>query len=179
MTDSPPPVWPADVHAALKALGVRHVPYVPDAGHARLIELCRNDDEMRAAPLTTEEEGVAMLAGSWLGGRRGALLMQSSGIGNCVNMFSIIRVGRYPLLTLIAMRGQWGEANPWQMPMGRNAAAILELSGFQVLDLDDAGMAAETVSAGGRTAFEANEMVAVLISQRLIGSKAFAPTEDG
>ena len=89
---------------------------------------------MRAVPLTTEEEGVAMLAGTWLGGERGVLLMQSSGIGNCVNMFSTIRVGRYPLFTLITMRGQWGEANPWQMPMGQNAAAILRLAGFQVLD---------------------------------------------
>ncbi len=174
-----PPAWPNGIYASLKALGVRQVPYVPDAGHTRLIEMCLNDNEMRAVPLTTEEEGVAMLAGSWLGGQRGALLMQSSGIGNCVNMFSTIRVGRYPLLTLITMRGQWGEANPWQLPMGRNAAAILKLSGFQVLDLDAADMAAQTVAAGGRTAFEANQMVAVLISQRLIGSKAFTPAEDG
>ena len=174
MTDTPA-TWPNDIFATLKALDIRQIAYVPDAGHTRLIELCLNDNGTRAVPLTTEEEGVAMLAGTWLGGERGVLLMQSSGIGNCVNMFSTIRVGRYPLLTLITMRGQWGEANPWQMPMGQNAAAILELAGFQVLELEDAGMAEETIAAGGRTAFEANHMVAVLISQRLIGSKAFAP----
>ncbi len=176
MTDTPA-TWPKDIYAALKALDVHHVPYVPDAGHTRLIDLCLGDNEMSAVPLTTEEEGVAMLAGSWLGGKRGTLLMQSSGIGNCVNMFSTIKVGRYPLLTLITMRGQWGEANPWQLPMGQNAAEILRLSGFQVFSLDEAEMAGEMVSAGGRTAFEANQMVAVLISQRVVGSKAFAPAE--
>ena len=167
--------WPHDIFLALKALNVDHVPYVPDAGHSKLIELCLCDNEMHAVPLTTEEEGVAMLAGSWLGGKRGTLLMQSSGIGNCVNMLSAIKVGRYPLLTLITMRGQWGEVNPWQLPMGQNAIEILRLCGFQVFNLDDAEMAGEVVSAGGRTAFEANHMVAILISQRVVGSKAFAP----
>lgn len=174
MTNTPA-AWPNDIFASLKALDVRQVAYVPDAGHTHLIEMCLNDREMRAVPLTTEEEGVAMLAGTWLGGERGVLLMQSSGIGNCVNMFSTLRVGRYPLLTLITMRGQWGEANPWQLPMGQNAAKILKLSGFQVFDLDEAELAGDMIAAGGRTAFEANQMVAVLISQRLIGSKAFAP----
>ena len=103
--------------------------------------------------------------------------MQSSGIGNCVNMLSTIKVGRYPFLTLITMRGQWGEVNPWQLPMGQNAVEILRLCGFQVFNLDDAEMASEIVSAGGRTAFEANQMVAVLISQRVVGSKAFAPAQ--
>ena len=167
--------WQNDIFAALKALDVRQVAYVPDAGHTRLIEMCLNDNGMRAVPLTTEEDGVAMLAGTWLGGERGVLLMQSSGIGNCVNMFSTLRVGRYPLLTLITMRGQWGEANPWQLPMGKNAAAILKLSGFQVHELENAEMATDTIAASGRTAFEANQMVAVLISQRMIDSKAFAP----
>jgi sulfopyruvate decarboxylase alpha subunit len=174
MTDTPA-AWPNDIFTALKALDVRQVAYVPDAGHTRLIEMCLNDNSMRAVPLTTEEDGVAMLAGTWLGGERGVLLMQSSGIGNCVNMFSTLRVGRYPLLTLVTMRGQWGEANPWQLPMGQNAAAILKLSGFQVHELEHAEMATDTIAASGRTAFEANHMVAVLISQRLIGSKAFAP----
>ena len=78
--------WRDEIFAALKAASIRQVGYVPDAGHARLIELCRAEATIRAVPLTTEEEGVALAAGAWLGGQRAALLMQSSGVGNCINM---------------------------------------------------------------------------------------------
>src|SRR5262249_49838667 len=84
------PGWPERIHAVLSAADVRQVPYVPDSGHARLIELCHADPDMHALPLTTEEEGVALLAGAWLGGQRGVLLMQSSGSGNCTNMLGMI-----------------------------------------------------------------------------------------
>ena len=60
---------------------------------------------------------VAMLAGAWLGGERGALLMQSSGAGNCINMLGMINECRFPLLMILTMRGHWGEFNPWQVPM--------------------------------------------------------------
>ena len=92
--------WPDAIYAALGELAVRQVAYVPDAGHSRLIELCQVDPAMRAVVLTTEEEGIALLAGAWLGGERGALLMQSSGVGNCVNMLALNQVGRFPLLAL-------------------------------------------------------------------------------
>ena len=89
--------WPDAIHAALAGLAVRQVAFVPDAGHSRLIELCQADPAMRAVVLTTEEEGVALLAGAWLGGERGVLLMQSSGVGNCVNMLALNQVCRLPL----------------------------------------------------------------------------------
>ena len=118
--------WPDAIHGALGALGVRQVAYVPDAGHSRLIELCQADPAMRAVVLTTEEEGVALAAGAWLGGERAVLLMQSSGVGNCINMLALIRVGRFPLLALVTMRGEWGEFNPWQVPMGQSTPAVAE-----------------------------------------------------
>jgi hypothetical protein len=68
--------------------------------------------------LTTEEEGIALAAGAWLGGQRAVLLMQSSGVGNCINMLSLPVNCRMPFLTLVTMRGEWGEFNPWQVPMG-------------------------------------------------------------
>ncbi|HEX6113773.1 MAG TPA: hypothetical protein VFZ10_15820, partial [Geminicoccaceae bacterium] len=84
--------WPDLIHRALGELMVRQVAFVPDAGHTRLIGLCQSDPSMRAVPLTTEEEGVALAAGAWLGGQRAVLLMQSSGVGNCVNMLALTRV---------------------------------------------------------------------------------------
>ena len=166
--------WPEAIHQALGELGVRQVGYVPDAGHTRLIELCQADVSMRAVVLTTEEEGVALAAGAWLGGQRGVLLMQSSGVGNCVNMLSLNQSCRLPLLMLVTMRGEWGEFNPWQLPMGQAAAGVLELAGVIVERLDQAELAAATVAAAGRIAFEGQLPVAVLIGQRLIGAKSFS-----
>ena len=166
--------WPEAIHQALGELGVRQVGYVPDAGHTRLIELCQADVAMRAVVLTTEEEGVALAAGAWLGGQRGVLLMQSSGVGNCVNMLSLNQSCRLPLLMLVTMRGEWGEFNPWQLPMGQAAAGVLELAGVIVERLDQAELAAATVAAAGRIAFEGQLPVAVLIGQRLIGAKSFS-----
>jgi sulfopyruvate decarboxylase alpha subunit len=166
--------WPDLVHRALGELGVRQVGYVPDAGHTRLIELCQADATMRPVVLTTEEEGVALLAGAWLGGERGVLLMQSSGVGNCVNMLALNQAGRFPLLALITMRGEWGEQNPWQLPMGQSTAAVLHAAGVIVQRLDAPEHAADAVRAAGAMAFEGQVAVAVLIGQRLIGAKSFA-----
>jgi sulfopyruvate decarboxylase alpha subunit len=146
---------------------------VPDGGLIELIRAAQDDAQMRAIPLTTEEEGVAMAAGAWLGGQRAALLMQSSGVGNCVNMLSLIKTCRFPFLTLVTLRGEWGEFNPWQVPMGQATPACFELMGVQVLRIEHAAEAAETVQAGATQAYEGGSAVAVLLSQRLIGSKRF------
>src|ERR1019366_8988574 len=93
--------WPDRLFATLKGADIRQVGYVPGAGHARLIDRCRADPQIRDVVLTTEEEGVAMAAGAWLGGERSALLIQSSGVGNCVNMLSLPRICHLPLFGLV------------------------------------------------------------------------------
>ncbi|MEQ9575598.1 MAG: thiamine pyrophosphate-binding protein, partial [Rhodospirillales bacterium] len=110
--------WAPDIYDVLKDLDVRQVAYVPDAGHARLLKLCEADNAMRCIPLTTEEEGISLSAGAWLGGERAVMLLQSSGVGNCINMISLANTCRFPLLMLVTMRAQWREFNPWQKPMG-------------------------------------------------------------
>src|SRR6266480_6473645 len=134
--------WPDLIFEKLREFGIRHVAYVPDAGLARLIELCQAADDMEPTVLTTEEEGIGILAGAWLGGERGALLMQSSGVGNCINTFSLAAACGFPLLMLVTMRGEWGEFNPWQVPMGQITAPNLRLAGAIVYELDDAERAA-------------------------------------
>ena len=123
---SPKP-WQDQLFDVLKRADIRQVGYVPDAGHSRLIARCKADPDIRDVVLTTEEEGVALAAGAWLGGQRAALLMQSSGVGNCVNMLSLIRACRFPLLMLVTMRGEWEEFNPWQVPMGSIVEPALKL----------------------------------------------------
>lgn len=153
---------------------MRQVAHVPDAGHKRLIGLCAADNSIALVPLTTEEEGVALLAGAYLAGQRGALLMQSSGVGNCVNMLSLTRVCRLPLLMVVTMRGEWGEFNPWQVPMGQSTPKVLELCGVLCFRADTPGTVEETVAAAARMAFEGPQAAAVLLGQRLIGAKSFA-----
>ena len=165
--------WPDEVFHVLKEAGIRQVAYVPDAGHTGLINLCRADNAIRAIGLTTEEEGVALVSGAWLGGQRAVLLMQSSGVGNCVNMFSLLTACQFPFLALVTMRGEYAEFNPWQGPMGRGAQAAMELMGITVLRVDEPERVEDVVGAALDSAFEANERVAVLLGQRLIGRKTW------
>jgi sulfopyruvate decarboxylase alpha subunit len=165
--------WPQETYRVLKQAGIRQVAYVPDSGHSELIKTCHADRELKTVVLTTEEEGVAMLAGAWLGGERGVLLMQSSGSGNCINMLGTIAECRFPLLMLVTMRGQWGEFNPWQVPMSQATVPALSAIGAVVQPVDEADRVAETVEAAGRLAFNTGRAVAVLISQRIIGAKQF------
>jgi len=165
--------WPRDIHEVLRSNRVRQVSYVPDAGHRRLIELCHADKRMTVVPLTTEEEGIALAAGAWLGGERSGLLMQSSGVGNCVNMFTLATHCGFPLLMLVTMRGEWGEFNPWQVPMGQATQDTLERSGVRTFRVDRAEETGATVDAAARLAFNSNAVAAVLIAQRMIGTKTF------
>ena len=167
------PDWPEAVYRVLQRQRVRQVAYVPDAGHRKLIEYCQEDASIRTIPLTTEEEGVALLAGAWLGGERGVLLMQSSGVGNCVNMFSLPRICRLPLLLLVTMRGETGEANPWQEPMGQNAAEVLDIAGVEPLRVESADAVGAAVDAALTRAYRDSVAIAVLIAQRVIGVKEF------
>ena len=165
--------WPAAIHRALKSQRVRQVSYVPDAGHKRLIELCRADKRMAAVPLTTEEEGIGLAAGAWLGGERSALLMQSSGVGNCINALSLASNCGFPLLMLVTMRGETGERNPWQVSMGQATPEALRLAGVRTLRLERAEEASAVANTAAKAAFEEQSAVALLISQQLIGVKSF------
>ncbi|MGH1490786.1 MAG: thiamine pyrophosphate-binding protein [Acidimicrobiales bacterium] len=165
--------WPKRVYDTLKAAGVTHASYVPDAGHATLIDLFNNDPDVISNVLSTEEEGVAIAVGSWLGGTRSVVLMQSSGVGNCINMLSLPVQTRTPLVMLVTMRGEWGEFNPWQVPMGRATPTVLEAIGLRVMRADTAEDAVDAVAAAVRMAYDGDQQVAVLLSQRLLGSKTW------
>jgi len=167
------PDWPAEIHRELTAAGVTVVGYVPDAGHKRLIELCEADRSMRAVVLTTEEEGIGLAAGAWLGGEKAVLLMQSSGVGNLANVLGMVKVCRLPLVMIVTMRGEQGEFNPWQVPMGENTARVLETMSVAVRQAGDPQTVAGHVHTAIGLAFETQGAQAVLIAQRVIGIKSF------
>jgi sulfopyruvate decarboxylase alpha subunit len=163
--------WPDAIYAHFRRVGVRQVGYVPDAGHSRLIALCQADPNIADVVLTTEEEGVGLVAGAALGGQRAALLMQSSGVGNCINMFSLLRNCGFGCVILVTMRGEFGEFNPWQVPMGTITEEVLRLAGFLSYRIESADEVDDIVGAGCDMAFDGNLQVAILLSQRLIGPK--------
>jgi sulfopyruvate decarboxylase alpha subunit len=173
LSESRPQDWSSAVFDILTELDVRQVAIVPDAGHSRLIRLCEEDPNKRVVTLTTEEEGVALLAGAWLGGEKGVLLLQSSGVGNCINMLSLPQICQLPLLMLVTMRGDWGEFNPWQVPMGQGTQAALEAIGVIVRRADEADRVAPTVLGAANLAFNTCRAVAVLIGQSVLGAKNF------
>ncbi len=165
--------WQEDLYRVLKEFDVSQVSYVPDAGHRVLIDKSLADPEMHSVPLTTEEEGIAMLAGAHLGGARGVAAMQSSGIGNCVNMFSLVKNGLFPMLVLVSMRGDFGEGNPWQMPMGQAVEPVMEAMGFVTMRIDRPEDVEGAMRAACTMVFRSGQAVGVLLTQKLIGAKAF------
>jgi sulfopyruvate decarboxylase alpha subunit len=163
--------WRRDVFDILKAAGVKHIAFVPDAGHAEALRLAEADPDMQDVVLTTEEEGIGYLAGAWLGGERGALLMQSSGVGNCINTLGLIASARFPFLTVVTMRGDWAEFNQHQNPMGQATEAALKLMGVMVWRADRPEDVAPLLRGAATMAFEGDGACAVLLGQRLIGEK--------
>jgi sulfopyruvate decarboxylase alpha subunit len=163
--------WQDDVYNVLKAHGVKHIAYVPDAGHSTAIRRAEADPDINSVVLTTEEEGIGYLAGAWLGGERGALLMQSSGVGNCINTLALPIYARFPLLMVVTMRGDWAEFNGWQNPMGQATEKSLNLMNVMTWRADDPKDVAPLLHGAATMAFEGDAATALLLGQRLIGEK--------
>lgn len=163
--------WQQQILPILKGFDIRHIAYVPDAGHSDAIQGAVDDPTISAISLTTEEEGIGYLAGAWLGGERGALLMQSSGVGNCINTLSLNVSARFPLLMLVTMRGDWAEFNGWQNPMGQATEKALHLMGVMTWRADAPEDVAPLIHGAATMAFNGDAACAVLLGQRLIGEK--------
>lgn len=163
--------WSQRLFDILLANDVMFFPYVPDAGNLRLLQLAEAHERTQPLLLTTEEEGVAFCAGADLAGKRSALVLQSSGVGNCVNFFTLAKGCRFPLLLIISMRGEYGEQNPWQYPSGQAVVPILDAMGlihFRVGSEDELERAAGAAIAA---AFKSGQGGALILSQQFLGAK--------
>ncbi|MGI9522632.1 MAG: thiamine pyrophosphate-binding protein [Hyphomicrobiaceae bacterium] len=165
------PKWSHEMYEFLRAEGIDLFAWVPDGGHKVPIARSLADQDAISVPLTREDEGVALLAGAHLGQMKGVLLLQSSGVGNCINMLSLTAHGRFPLVMLVTMRGTYGENNPWQIPMGQGARPALEAMGVHCFEVDYPDEVVPTVQAAMLMAHRSDRAVAVLLSQKLIGAK--------
>ena len=165
--------WSKPVHKLFQEHDIEQVAIVPDAGHADLIHLCEVDKKMSVIRLTSEEQGVSLLGGAWLGGKKGVLLMQSSGVGNCINMLSLSTSCQFPLLILVTMRGDHAEFNPSQVPMGDATETVLAAMGVLVRRADTHEDVVQEVSGALRMTYNTFRPMAVLIGQKVIGAKDF------
>lgn len=165
--------WSSDILREMKARDISTLCTIPDGGLTRLINLVTADKAMRLVTLTTEEEGMGIVTGSWLGGQRAMIAMQSSGVGNCINALGLPSALRAPCLMLVTMRGQWGEFNPWQVSMGQATRPTLEAVGVKCFPVDKPSEIGDTFAAAADYAFNSRLSVAVLVSQRVIGAKGF------
>ena len=165
--------WSGVMFDLMREAGIRLFSHVPDAGNDCLIALAEAHNETRSVLLTTEEEGVAMCAGADLVGERAVLCMQSSGLGNCPNYLSLAKGAHFPILMMITMRGDYGEQNPWQYPMGEAVDALLDTMGvlkFKVErrdELEQATIAAINASGNGA------QSAAIVMGQKFLGAKGF------
>ncbi len=165
--------WGQDIYKAFKDAEIDQVVYVPDAGHKGLIQSCIADNDIEAISLTTEEEGIAVAAGAWLGGAKCVMLMQSSGVGNCVNMLSLPATCRFPFVTFVTMRGQWHEFNPWQLPMGNTTKQVMQTAGLYVEEVEDPEDVGAKAASMLHRAFVGQQSGALLLSQRMVPIKTF------
>ena len=163
--------WEKNLFDVIKKHKVNFLPYVPDAGHSKLISLAEENQSIKPIILSTEEEGVAFSGGCWLGGKKSVLLMQSSGVGNCINMLSLLSNCNFPFVTLITMRGEFGEFNSWQVPMGKATQGCLENMGVVVHKATNPIDVISFTDAALYSAFSSDQQIAVLLSQRLLGRK--------
>ena len=157
----------------LAEVGVTLFSYVPDFGNAAIVEMAEADNRTTAVLLSSEQEGVALCAGADLVGGRGVLLMQSSGVGNCPNMLSLIKAGKFPMLMIVTMRGDYGEQNPWQYPMGQAVEPVLNAMGVQCIRVERDDELDAAIDAALSVAFQAEQGVALVLSQKFIGAKVF------
>jgi sulfopyruvate decarboxylase TPP-binding subunit len=155
--------WQEQLWQLLRQNEVNIFGYVPDAGHKHLINQAIADPE----------EGIGLCCGANLGGKKAVLLMQSSGVGNTINLLSLVKLGKFPFLTFVTMRGNFGEGNPWQYPMGQATQSVLEAMGVICLPVWTEEDVIPTAEAALTMSFKAGHAVAVLLTQRLLGAKEF------
>ena len=165
--------WSKQLFDDLIEEGVTLFSYVPDAGNRRLIEFADDRNDISTVLLTTEEEGVAISAGADLVGKKAVVCMQSSGVGNIPNFLSLVNGGRFPILMLITMRGDYGEQNPWQYPMGQAVEPILGAMGVRVLRVEHLDDLRPATQAALSASFVAGNATAIVLSQRFLGAKQF------
>ena len=158
------------------AAGSRHVVYVPDNPLSHVLSVLGRDyPDVRTTIATREEEAFGIAAGLYMGGARPTVMLQSSGLGNSINAIASLLVPyRIPALVIVSMRGDAGEWNPAQVPMGESVRPICAAVGVPAVTAESPETTAATVERVGRMAFDKRQAGACLLPRRLTVPSAAA-----
>jgi sulfopyruvate decarboxylase subunit alpha len=151
------------IFRGLKRAGTDFAASVPCVNLQELLAMVGGDPDIIHIPVTREEEGVGICAGAWMGGRRPALLMQNSGLGNSINALASLNfLYRIPLMMIISHRGCEGEPIAGQIPMGKLTPKLLDAMNIARFSPSPTE-AEETVLLAWKLASEQRRPVAVLL----------------
>jgi sulfopyruvate decarboxylase subunit alpha len=173
-SDRQPPAWAAGVCTGLHAAGSRHVLYVPDNPLSHVLAILHETfRDVKTMIATREEEAFGIAAGLYLGGARPTVMLQSSGLGNSLNaLTSLLLPYQIPVLVIVSMRGDAGEWNAAQVPMGRAVAPICEAIGLSPATAETPETTEALVRLVGRTAFSTRRPGICRLPRRLTAPAA-------
>jgi sulfopyruvate decarboxylase alpha subunit len=164
--------WPDKIVSVLKANDICSISFVPDAVIGGILKIAEKDPYFNLTTLAREEEGIGIITGEYFGGRYGVLMMQSSGLGNCVNALASLAIPyQIPLLILISQRGELGEFNACQVIMGKAIRSILDALGIQHYTLDREDNLEIILNGAIKTAHTSDQPVVVILSTAIVGWK--------
>jgi len=165
--------WREAIIAGLKQNDIRLVCHVADTVLAPIIRALEADEDFHVVTLTREEEGVGLLTGAYLGGTRGALLLQASGFGNILNALGSLAIPyQIPFPIIMSARGGFLEHNVVQVAWGKSAPATAELLGLQTFAMTHAADVPFIATHAMRHAFVSRRPTVLVIETQLSGGKA-------
>jgi len=166
--------WHEIVQATLKRNEVKLVTYVPDRVLTPLIKALHADPFFKAFATTREEEAVGIVTGAWMGGMRGAILMQTSGFATIPNVIASLAVPcQIPLIMFVSERGTLGEFNLGQTLVCRTMRPVLESLAMEhhtIARLDELEF---VLDRSIKQAVATQAPVAFILSPLLTGGKVF------
>lgn len=166
--------WYETVLAALKSNNVKLVTYVPDRVFTPLIKALHADSFFTTFPCTREEEAVGIITGAWMGGLRGAVLMQTSGFGTIPNVLaSLIVPCQIPALIFVSERGTLGEFNLGQAMVCKTMRPVLDSLGVENHTITRQDELAFIIDRSIKQAVATQAPVTFILSPLLTGGKVF------
>ena len=167
------PAWARTILEGFRAEDIRNLVFLPDTVMGRLLAVAEKDPFFRLVGVHREEEAVGILAGLFLGGQRGAMLVQSSGLGNTLNALGSLAMAYHiPFPMLVSLRGELGEFNPAQLHMGRAVPGCLDALTIRHVTLRSETDMDTLVSGALKTCFTAEEPFGLLLFGKLIAELA-------
>ena len=166
--------WHEIVLATLKANDVKLIVYVPDRVFTPLIKAIHADTFFTTFAATREEEALGIISGAWMGGLRGAVLMQTSGFATIPNaLASLVVPSQIPALIFVSERGTLGEFNIGQALVCKTMRPVLDSLAVENITITRQDELAFIIDRSIKQAVATQAPVTFILSPLLTGGKVF------